>query len=80
MNYYFTFRSITRAQLAMRYLQAADMTAGLMRTPKVLAREGCGYAIRVRDSDVSLANQIFQENEIQYHRRFVEQNGRFQEA
>ena len=54
--YFFTFRSITRAQLALRYLQAADMRAALLRTPKALATEGCGYVIRVRAADAAAAD------------------------
>ena len=78
--YYWTFRSITRAQLALRYLQAADVRAALQRTPKALATEGCGYVIRVRAGDVAAADRIFSENQVQYQRRFIQRGGRYQEA
>lgn len=79
-HYYYTFRSITRGQLALRYLQAAGVTAALMRTPKALATEGCGYAIRVRETESGHAERIFAAHEVHYQRRFREQNGRFREA
>lgn len=77
---YYTFRSITRGQLALRYLQAADVKATLVRTPRVLAAEGCGYAIRVRTGDSAAASRVFAENEVRYQRRFREQNGHFREV
>ena len=78
--YFFTFRSITRAQLALRYLQAADMRAALLRTPKALATEGCGYVIRVRAADATAADQLFLENQVRYQRRFIQRSGRYQEV
>lgn len=81
MDYcYYTFRSITRAQLALRYLQASDVPAALQRTPKPLATEGCGYVIRVRQADDAAAGQIFADNQVQYQRRFIQLGGRYQEA
>ena len=78
--YFFTFRSITRAQLALRYLQAAAMRAALLRTPKALATEGCGYVIRVRAADAAAADQLFAENQVRYQRRFIQRSGRYQEV
>lgn len=78
--YFFTFRSITRAQLALRYLQAADVRAALLRTPKALATEGCGYVIRVRAADAAAADQLFSENQVRYQRRFIQRGGRYQEV
>ena len=74
----FTFRSITRAQLALRYLQAADVNASLQRTPKSLAQEGCGYAIRVRAGD--RAAMIFAQNAVQYQKRYGYLNGKYREV
>ncbi len=81
MDYeYFTFRSITRAQLALRYLQAADVTATLLRTPKALATEGCVYAIRVRARDGDQTAEIFAHNAVQFRRRFRRENGQYREV
>lgn len=46
--YYFTFRSVTPAQRAKRLLDLAGVSSALLRTPRVLAGSGCGYAIRLR--------------------------------
>lgn len=48
MAYYFTFRSITGAQRAMRALEQAGLQATLLRSPKFLSMKGCGYALKIR--------------------------------
>ena len=45
--YYFTFRSVTAAQRARRALTEAGVPAELRRTPGPLAKNGCGYCLRV---------------------------------
>ncbi len=63
-GYYFSFRSVTAAQKALRTLTDAGIPASMGRTPGALAKNGCGYCLRVaerwgpgaaralRDSDV----------------------------
>jgi len=81
MDYaFFTFRSVTRGQLALRYLQAADVHAALLRAPKALSAEGCGYAIRVRTADAARAAQIFEHNAVPYQRRFHQSGGHYREV
>ena len=77
---FFTFRSITRGQLALRYLLAADVTAVLMRAPRQLSQEGCAYAIRVQAADAAWAAQIFDHNAVLFQRRFHQSNGRYWEV
>ena len=76
---FYTFRSITRGQLALRALQAENLRASLLRTPRALATEGCGYAIRVREDDCAAAERVFARSGVQFQRRFVERNGQYRE-
>ena len=46
-DYYFTYRSVTQAQRALRALTDAGIPAQLRRTPGSLAKNGCGYCLRV---------------------------------
>ncbi len=46
-DYYFTYRSVTLAQRALRTLTEAGIPARLRRTPGALARNGCGYCLQV---------------------------------
>ena len=45
--YYITFRSVTTAQRGEKILQKAGMRAVLLRTPKWMESQGCGYALRI---------------------------------
>lgn len=77
---YFTFRSITRAQLALYDLQAAGIAAVLQRTPRALAGEGCGYAIRVRSGAGERTEELFGRHAVPYQRRFRRQQGQYREV
>ena len=44
---YFTFRSITKAQSGERALHRERIRYALLRTPKKLSLQGCGYALKV---------------------------------
>ena len=49
-GYYFSFRSVTPAQKALRILTDAGIPASLGRAPAALAENGCGYCLRVDDA------------------------------
>ena len=44
-DYYFTYRSVTLAQRALRALTDAGIPARLRRTPGPLAKNGCGLQV-----------------------------------
>ena len=48
-DYYFSFRSVTAAQRALRTLTEAGLPASLGRTPGPLAKNGCGYCLRLHE-------------------------------
>lgn len=50
--YYFTFRSMTQAQIAAQRLKHHGITAVFLRAPKSLSHTGCGYALQVDPTDV----------------------------
>lgn len=60
-----TFRSITPAQRGQRILQAAGIGCTLQRTPKLLAQQGCGYCLRLRQGDVVRAVALLREQGVQ---------------
>jgi len=48
MVYYLIIcRSLTYAQRTVTVLERAGITAHLMRTPRSISGEGCGYAVKV---------------------------------
>ncbi len=51
-QYYFTFRSMTQAQRAVGLLRQAGIFPTLLRTPRAISSQGCGYSILVRGEEV----------------------------
>lgn len=47
IEYCFTFRSITTAQRGQRVLERNGISSRLVRTPKSMAEQGCGYCLRL---------------------------------
>ena len=43
--YYITFRSVTFAQRAEKLLNQKGFRVSLMRTPRWMEEQGCGYAL-----------------------------------
>lgn len=44
-GYYFTFRALTTAQRAAHTLLRAGIEARVLRAPKAVSRQGCGYCV-----------------------------------
>ncbi len=55
--FYITFRSITYAQRAQRLLGNQGIRSYLYRTPKAMAKGGCGYSLRTNTADAVTALQ-----------------------
>lgn len=70
-KYYITFRSITFAQRGEQMLKRAGIACILLRTPKVMAKQGCGYTLRLREADFPKAMSMLQEAQISYGRVYV---------
>lgn len=52
---YLTFRSLTSAQRALAACQTQGIRAELVRAPKDLSAQGCGYALRMDGPDLDRA-------------------------
>ena len=50
-EYYFTFRSVTKAMEAEKRLKQVGLSPNMIRTPAVLRKKGCGYSLRLRESE-----------------------------
>ena len=57
-DYYFTFRSGTAAQSGAKRLEKAGISATMVRTPRNLQKQGCGYSLRVRRAQFRTAQEI----------------------
>ena len=55
LNYLLICRSITYAQRTARVLESAGINASVVRLPKAVAIDGCGYCVRVAGRGIAAA-------------------------
>ena len=80
MVYYITFRSVTAAQRGERILQTAGVRPVLLRTPKWMEEQGCGYCLRLWTADVSPAVKKLWEKRVPLRKVYVQrQDGQLEE-
>ena len=77
---YFTFRSNTGAQRAQHALQKEKLRCQLLRTPKSMSVNGCGYALKVRPGEAPAIRAALAVWGIEYRKIFkVYPDGRTEE-
>lgn len=70
--YYITFRSVTVAQRGEQALTKAGIRATLLRTPKWMEAQGCGYSLRLWTEDVATAVDRLREKGISFRRVYIQ--------
>ena len=55
VNYLIVCRSLTYAQRTAAALERAGVTAYLLRSPRVIAGEGCSHSVRVAERSLARA-------------------------
>ncbi len=60
--YYITFRSVTLAQRGERVLQKKGIRCTLLRTPRWMEEQGCGYCLRLWTKDVHPAVEALRDS------------------
>ena len=74
MRFYFiTFRSVTFAQRAEKLLHQQGIRASLMRTPRWMEEQGCGYALKLWTNNITPAVNLLRESSIQLRKAYVQQ-------
>ena len=63
--YYITFRSVTFAQRAEKLLHQQGIRATLMRTPRWMEEQGCGYALKLWTNAISAVVNLLRDSKIQ---------------
>ena len=69
-DYYFTFRSMTAAQLAVTELNKSGISSSLLRAPKAISSMGCSYAVRVSYHNGPAAALILRQTGIAFTKVF----------
>ena len=79
--YYITFRSVTFAQRAEKLLNQKGFRVSLMRTPRWMEEQGCGYALKLWTNDIAAAVRLLRESKIQLRRVYVQlEDGQMEEV
>lgn len=61
MLYYLIIcRSLTYAQRTARILERAGISGYVMRTPKLISKEGCNYCVKVSEQRLAEALKVLQ--------------------
>ncbi|MBR3949766.1 MAG: DUF3343 domain-containing protein [Oscillospiraceae bacterium] len=71
-SFYITFRSVTFAQRGERVLSGGRIRCQLMRTPRWMEEQGCGYALRVWTEDISGAVRLLRGSQIPLRRVYLQ--------
>ena len=75
-----TFRSITAAQNVARALEQAGLPAQVLRTPRALQEQGCGYCVRA-PAEPETIRQLLTDERIAFRRLYRRgADGAWQEA
>lgn len=73
MDFYFiTFRSVTFAQRAEKLLTQRGIPVNLMRTPRWMEEQGCGYALKLRSRNIQSVVKLLQESRIQLRKVYAQ--------
>ena len=79
--YFITFRSVTFAQRAEKLLNQQGYRVTLMRTPRWMEEQGCGYALKLWTNDIAAAVRLLREGKIQLRRVYVQlEDGQMEEV
>lgn len=75
-----TFRSITPAQRGESVLHKVGIDCAVMRTPKWMEEQGCGYSLRVKSQDIQRSIMILKNNNISFKKVYWQRdNGTVEE-
>ena len=79
--YYITFRSVTYAQRAEKLLNRQGFQVNLMRTPRWMEEQGCGYALKLWTDSIASAAGLLREHKIQLRKIYVQpEDGQLEEV
>ena len=73
MNVYFiTFHSVTLAQRGEGILRKAGIGCQLLRTPRWMEEQGCGYCLRLRREEMDSVLEILRKGNVQFRKVYYQ--------
>ena len=77
---FITFRSVTHAQRGERILLGEGIGCRILRTPRWMEEQGCGYSLRVRHIDAQQAVQRLRAAQVPFRKVYLlRDNGSIEE-
>lgn len=73
--YYVTVRSVTYAQRGEKLLGHHNIRCTILRTPRWMEAQGCGYALKIWTADVYHAVELLRESKVPIRRVYFQQEG-----
>ena len=70
--YYITFRSVTYAQRGEKVLTEAGVRCTLLRTPKWMEVQGCGYSLRLWTDEVGHGVGLLRRAGVPFRRVYIQ--------
>ena len=70
--YYVTFRSVTFAQRGERLLQEKGIRCILLRTPRWMEEQGCGYCLRLWSREIRPAVALLRDHQIPLRKVYLQ--------
>ena len=80
MSYLILCRSLTYAQRTNRILDANGIFSRIVRTPKLIAKDGCGHCVQIRGHDLARALQVLKQNSLTPKRVYIQQENQYDEV
>ena len=81
MYYLIVCRSLTYAQRTARALERTGISGHIMRAPRVISQEGCGYCVKVQEQRLAEALRTLQREGLGPKRIFLQQeDGAYREV
>ena len=71
--YYITFRSVTFAQRGEQVLNKGGFHCTLLRTPKWMESQGCGYSIRIWTDDIREVMALLRKHKVLLRKLYIQQ-------
>ncbi|HIY16477.1 MAG TPA: DUF3343 domain-containing protein [Candidatus Intestinimonas stercorigallinarum] len=79
--YLIVCRSLTYAQRTAAVLERAGITGVILRTPRAIAGEGCGYAVKVSERRLAQALVLLNKAELRPRGVYIaESNGGYRQV
>ena len=72
--YYITFRSVTFAQRGEKILSAAGIRCSLLRTPRWMEEQGCGYCLRLWTDSPAAAVERLKMTKVPLRKLYVQRS------